>query len=156
VRGKVTVKATAMVAVLSLGFLPEIDGAGYITCVDLSTSAAWCDYYGIESDAEGTVLLFKALDANFLTNSYRFAYVPGTTPSAPDWDGGEMECSGGLHFSPSPLHAQKFFPKATKFCACRLLLSEIVTHPDGQYPEKVKAPRVLEIFEVDQYDKRVL
>jgi hypothetical protein len=153
-RGKVTIRASAMVAVLAMGSLPEVDGAGYVSYVDLSTPAAWCEYYGVDRDSDGTVVLFKALDGEFRSNR-GFYYVPGTTPSAPDWDGGEQECGGGLHFSPSPMHAVAFFTGATKFVGCRLKLDEIVVHPDGVYPEKVKAPRCLEVFQVDRSGKRV-
>ena len=155
VRGNIKVQATAMVAVIAFGLLPEIDGAGFVSRVDLSDAASWCEYYGVETDATGCALLFKALDDDFCANYNRFPYVPGTAPVAPDWDGGYKECGGGLHFSPSPMLALAFFPSAVRFCACRVALNEIVTHPDGVSPEKVKAPRVLEVFEVDRHGKRI-
>jgi hypothetical protein len=51
--------------------------------------------------------------------------------------------------------AKLFHGKATNFVACKVKLSEILVHPEGNYPEKVKAPRVYEIFEVNIDGKRI-
>lgn len=54
-----------------------------------------------------------------------------------------------MHFSPHPVMALRFCPTATHYVACTVALAEIVVHPDGDYPEKCKAPRVIApIFEV--------
>ena len=77
-------------------------------------------------------------------------HKPGSTPSAPDWDGGKEECGYGLHFSPLPFLAVKFDPSARKYVACPVLVSEIVVHENAAYPDKVKAPRVYQpTWEVD-------
>lgn len=125
--------------------------------VDVSTPKKWCEYYGVEYD-DTYALVFKAVGPNFATTQRGFAYVPGTTPSAPDWDGGEQECGRGLHFSPSPGHAEYFHDSlvTVRFVACPVLLTEVAVHPDGDYPEKVKAPRVaLPCWEVDRGGKPV-
>jgi hypothetical protein len=117
---------------------------------DLATGAKWCAYHGIEPDADGVVVLFKAVDADFVSPR-GMAYMPGSAPVAPDWDGGERECGGGLHFSPSPGHALAFVSDASRFVGCPVRVAEIVTHPDGQYPNKVKAPGCCgPVFEVDR------
>ncbi len=52
--------------------------------------------------------------------------------------------------------ACEFDSDATKWIACPVKLSEIVTHPDGQYPQKCKAPRVCApCWEVDRDGNRV-
>ena len=100
-------------------------------------------------------LKFKAVGDDWCSTNRtpagkRISYKPGTKPKAPDWDGGGAECGGGLHFSPSPHHALEFNPEATRFVGCPVLVSEIVVHPNGVYPSKVKAPRVYgKCFEVD-------
>ncbi|MFO0919463.1 MAG: hypothetical protein U0872_14280 [Planctomycetaceae bacterium] len=71
------------------------------------------------------------------------SYTPGSVPVAPDWDGGEKECGGGLHFSPHPVMTEEFISDPKRFCACPVLLSDIAVHPDGYSPQKVKGPRLL-------------
>lgn len=115
------------------------------------TGAEWCEFYGVEIRKGGNLsrdlagqdvaILFKAVGEGYrATND--FAYEPGTAPEAPDWDGGSRECGGGLHFSPHPKMAKEFNREPAHFVACPVLVSEIVVHPDGTYPQKVKAPRV--------------
>jgi len=101
------------------------------------------------------VVLFKAVDANFCSKWRSFSYLPGTAPECDDWDPGR-ECGGGLHFSPSPRAALEFFdPPNRRFVACREVLKEIIVHADGEYPQKVKSRRVLEIWEVDIDGQRI-
>jgi hypothetical protein len=84
------------------------------------------------------VTLFKAVGDNFISPKGG-NYTPGTIPSAPDWDGGKIECGGGLHFSPAPRMARVFNDSAKRYVACPVALADIVVHPDGDYPEKVKS-----------------
>ncbi len=86
----------------------------------------------------GVATVYKALDGNF-KSPRKFDYTPGTKPMAPDWDGGDVECGNGLHFSPSPRMAREFAPEATKYCACPVALKDMAVHPDGSYPHKCKA-----------------
>jgi hypothetical protein len=110
---------------------------GMQTTVRRHTPAEWCDYYDLPV-SDGVVVLFKAVGDNF--RSLREGnYTPGTVPVADDWDGGERECGGGLHFSPTPRHAKSFNPGAKRFVACPVALSDFVVHPEGDYPEKIKA-----------------
>jgi hypothetical protein len=114
------------------------------------TAKVWCEFYGVKV-VRGIVTLFKAVDDKF-NSKHGMCYAPGTTPKAPDWDGGRAECGGGLHFSPSPLAAKMFDSSATRYVACPVKVSEIFLHPHPDYPEKVKAPRVCAaIWECDCY-----
>ncbi len=152
--GAVIAKAVATVAVLIRGTKAKVRG-GKQTRIKLKTAADWCGFYGVPIK-RGIAVLFKAVRDDFKTSQHGFLYQPGTTPSAPDWDGGKQECGGGLHFSPSPNAAREFDGGATKYIACPVKVSEIAIHPDGQYPQKCKAPRVCApCWEVDRSGKRV-
>jgi hypothetical protein len=119
----------------------------------LKTVEDWCAYYGAPVNAR-VVVLFKAVRNNY-RSSRGFKYAPGTTPEAPDWDGGREECGGGLHFCAHPLAALGFDPDATKFLACPVAVSDIRTPlPGDAYPQKVKARRICApIYEVDRDGK---
>jgi hypothetical protein len=121
---------------------------------DISTPAKWCAYYGV-TVKRGVATLFKALDSNFGA-SHGMTYTPGSEPTAPDWDGGVKECGGGLHFSPTPGHALEFALEAKRFVACPVKLTDIVIHPNGTYPQKIKAPGVCgPVVEVDRFGEPV-
>ena len=148
VRGSVAVVAAAAVAICVLGGKPSITGGGFVARVDCSTPQTWCDHYGVAT-ASGYALLYKAVDKD--CNSGRgFHYPIGTSPRAPDWDGGKHECGNGLHFSPCPSMAREFFERATRFLACPVSIDEMAVHPDGEYPRKCKAAGLaLPCWEVD-------
>ena len=133
--GKVIAKATASVSVLIDG-PAKVTGGRQVT-VKRGTPKQWCDYYGVAVKA-GIATLFKAVDDNFMS-PHGGNYTPGTAPVAEYWDGGKKECGGGLHFSPSPVMARSFNPKATRYVACSVRLKDMVVHPNGYYPEKIKA-----------------
>jgi len=117
----------------------HVIGGKQIKIVKPKTATQWCSFYGLPIKS-GTVTLFKAVSDDYKSNR-GFDYTPGTTPEAPDWDGGKIECGCGLHFSPRPFMTLKFFNKAKRFIACPVKVASIAVHPDGDYPEKVKAPR---------------
>ena len=118
----------------------KVNGGKIIETGKPKTPAQWCIHHGIEiKKGQRTVLLYKALNINFKANHNDFDYTPGTTPIATDWDDGHAECGGGLHFSPTPFQALSFNPEAKRFVACPVDLKDIVVHPDGDYPEKIKA-----------------
>ena len=124
---------------------PTITGGVLIEIQPPKTARDWCEIYGVPIGDDGLVTLFKGVGDDFGTDFSRKAgifYIPGTSPSAPDWDGLKRECGGGLHFSPHPWMAHEFSPEAKRYVACPVRLDEIVVHPDAQYPAKVKAPRV--------------
>jgi hypothetical protein len=134
--GAVAIKAAKTVYVLLRGKGAKVKG-GIVRRVKVSTPAEWCAYYGVEVKGKVAVL-FKALNEDF-RSPHGIAYSPGSTPVAPDWDGGKAECGGGLHFSPCPQMAREFHESATRYCACPVALKDIAVHPDGQLPQKVKA-----------------
>lgn len=135
-RGNVVGKAGRNVSVLKHGTKVKLKG-GKQTTVVIKTARPWCDYYGVKVE-KGVAILFKGLNAE-LVGRNGFSYAIGTMPIAPDWDGGKQECGGGLHFSPHPRMTLEFNESATRFLACPVRLKEIAVHPDGRFPQKVKA-----------------
>jgi len=121
---------------------------------EIKTALQWCNFYDVKIK-KGVVILYKAL-RNDYKSSWGFLYSPGTTPTAPDWDGGEKECGGGLNFCPLPVMALGFDKEATRFMACPVLVKEIKVHKNAVYPNKIKAPRVFQpCYEVDINGKRI-
>jgi hypothetical protein len=116
----------------------EIAG-GHQQEVKKATPQDWCDYYGV-SVKDGIAILYKGVNTNFM--SYRGGdYTPGTMPRVEKFKP-EPECAPGvLYFSPSPRHTHQFVVDVskTRYLACPVRLEDIVTHPNGEYPEKVKA-----------------
>lgn len=153
VSGKVKVTAGALVAIAVLSGKPDITGGGFVSRKDLSTPAAWCEFYGVQV-TNGVAVVFKGTDENFQSFRSgplgRVSYAPGTVPVAPDWDGGRYECGGGLHFSPRPLATLEFSP-SKRFLACPVALSDMAVHPDGNSPQKCKARGLhVSAWEVDR------
>src|SRR3990167_4215754 len=148
------IEASASVVIMLHGKAKTITGGKKIKATKPATAIAWCKFHGVTVNA-GVALLYKAVDADY-KSPHGMSYAPKTRPKAEDWDDGKAECGGGLHFSPTPGHALSFHNAARRFIACGVKVSEIVVHPDGSYPEKIKAPRVSgACYEVDRYGKKV-
>ena len=146
-------KLGEFVSALIHGTLPQVDG-GRQTRVIINTPEQWCDYYSV-TVADGIATLFKAVDDDYSTLRSRevgIFYRPGAVPVAPDWDGGILECGGGLHCSPRPGMALEFNPDAKRFVALPVALADIAVHPDGDYTHKVKVRGCCgPIYEVDRH-----
>ena len=148
------VRATRFVAVTIHTKKVKSIGGVKIKLPVIKTAKQWCEFYGVPIKV-GVAVLFKTVRDDY-KSSHDFLYQPGTTPEAPDWDGGESECGGGLHFSPTPAHALAFDNQGKKFIACPVLVKEIKVHTHAVYPAKVKAPRVYKpCYEVDINGKAV-
>ena len=145
--GGVQASCTENVSVLIEG-KAKVEG-GKQTFVQRQTPTEWCDYYGVKH-TDGIAIVYKAVDSSYVSPKGG-NYKPGTIPMAPDWDGGKKECGGGLHFSPCPAMARAFNPNATRYLACPVALADIAVHPDGDYPEKIKARGCCApVYEVDE------
>jgi hypothetical protein len=148
-RGRARVDATDGVAVMRHGRGVELSGGTAREAGRPRTAAEWCVHYGVPVE-NGVATLYKAVDENF--DSYHgTSYRPGSEPYADDWDGGERECGHGLHFSPRPTFALPVPEDQMRFVACPVRVEDIVIHPDGAYPNKVKARAVCgPVHEVDE------
>ena len=151
-RGRLTAKLGHFVSARIHGEGPQVEG-GHQTHVSVETPDQWCDYYGA-AVAGGVATLYKAVDEDYSTESARLKgvfYRPGTTPVAPDWDGGVRERGGGLHFAPRPEMAVTFNVAARKFVACPVALKDFSVHPAAEYPDKIKARGCCgPVYEVDR------
>ncbi len=149
--GSATVEATKYVAVQDHGPSVSVTGGVLIQVRRPTNGGEWCEFYGVEV-TDGVATLYKAVEDDWRGgHKTSVTYRPGDTPEAPDWDGGKEECGGGLHFSPRPYMARTYCSGATKYVGCPVRVEDIVVHPDGSMPDKVKAKGVCApVFEVDE------
>jgi len=97
----------------------------------------------------GRITVYKAVGDNLRAENHApgardaFRYPIGTTVTAPDWSP-TPHCGGGLHFGPTPYGAQRYYPGATRFLACSVLVRGMQIIGDKI---KVQSARVL--YEVD-------
>jgi hypothetical protein len=142
-----SVRAGKFVAVQRHGTTPKVRGGVLIQVPDLDQcdAATWLDYHGVDHDGT-SVTLFKAVTAD-LTARDGFGYPLGETVTAPDWDGGERRCGGGLHFGPTPRHAESnAATDVTRYLAVRVAVADLVPLGAG----KCKAPSCEVLHEVDR------
>jgi hypothetical protein len=149
-RGEASVEASEHVSVIRHG--PKTRASGGVVNevpVRLKTAQEWCDFYGVPVQ-DGVAILFKAVDGEYFS-TYGTSYRPGSEPQADDWDDGERECGGGLHFSPTPALALQFSPRAVRFVACPVRLEDISISGREANAAKVKARGVCApVYEVDE------
>lgn len=109
---------------------------------------AWPSHYGVTVEDDGTMIVFKAVDAD-LKSGYGMAYPIGQHVSAPDWNGLDR-CGGGLHFTSSPRDSRSYFPGATRFLACRVPVRGLRVIGD-----KIKVRSADVLYEVDIDGNRI-
>ena len=130
----------------------RIEGGHQVVVPPITTASEWCDQYGV-TVADGVATLYKCVDEGYRSDHQGgISYAPGTIPEATDWDGGEAECGGGLHFSPHPAMTLEFWNKqgSPRFVACPVRLDDIAVRADARMPQKVKARRCCApVYEVD-------
>jgi hypothetical protein len=118
------------------------------------TAADWCSWHGVKV-VDSIATVYKGVNASFRSD-HGADYTPGSVPVAADWDGGRVECGGGLHFSPTP-SMTRAFTSPEKFVACSVRLSDMrAPKADDQYPSKIKAAGCCApCVEVDVFGKPV-
>ena len=139
-RGEAAVQSADGAVVVRHGQGTAAVGATAPIATRPGTAAEWCRYYGVRVE-DGVAVLYKAVDEHF-ASYHGTSYRPGSLPAAPDWDGGERECGGGLHLSPRPTFALAAPEDDMRFVACPVRLEDIAVHPRPLYPDKVKARAV--------------
>ena len=148
--GAASVEASKHVSVTRHGDQSKVSGGVVCQVPGITTAEEWCEFYGVEVE-NGVATLYKAVDGDFRSR-YGMSYRPGSKPQAPDWDGGERDCGGGLHFSPSPSFALQFQPSAARYVACPVRVEDIVVNPVVRFQDKVKAKGVCApVYEVDEW-----
>jgi hypothetical protein len=153
--GSSHVVASALVAVHQHSTSAVVVGGTVIQVRRPTTTIEWAAFYGLQI-TDGHLMLYKTVGDDY-RSAHGLRYAPGTTLEAPDWDGGQRECGGGLHFSPHPAMAREFDPKATRFVACPVAIKDTRPPTDtDDYPHKIKARRVCgPIVEVDRHGKPI-
>ena len=133
---------------------PRVTG-GRKTEAFIKTAEDWCDFYGVKVKS-GVAILYKAVKEGYSSSrDPSFKWTPNTEPVAENFNK-EVECGAGLHFSPHPRMTREFLSNPTHYIACPVRLSDIVIHPDGDYPHKCKAPRVCApVYEVDEDGNKI-
>lgn len=130
---------------------------------ELRKTLKWCKYLHV-TVKDGIVILYKAVNF-YYRSSYHdnknkatwIIYKPGSIPTAPDWDGGQEECGGGLHFGPTPYRAGAYFKGhgIVRYLACPVAISDI--RPPSRLDlndDKIKAWKCCApIWEVNGYGR---
>lgn len=79
--------------------------------------------------------------------------TPGALPVVDKWDGGKVECSHGLRWSPTPSATRDMLraePDAKKYIVAPHKLADLICHFEGRFPQKVMSRSVAgPVFEVD-------
>jgi len=147
--GSATVRAGSHVAVHRHSGRATIKGGVIIDRPDLSVAEDWIKYHDLKVTRSGKVTVYKAVDDSYKSER-GWDYSPGSKPEAEKWSDRDA-CGDGLHCSPSPTQALRYFLTATRFVACTVDVSTLVpiTEGDGS-SDKCKVPRVLKCVEVDE------
>jgi len=148
------VRASKYVAVTKSGGRVKAIGGVQIDYLPPQNLAEWMEEYDIKV-ADGVAIVYKAVGSDF--KSERGGdYTPGTCPECDHWDTSD-ECGGGLHVCGTPFHALSFYADAKRFVALPVAVDSIAHWPNGEYPTKVKVPRVVApgCYEVDIDGKRI-
>jgi hypothetical protein len=131
----------------------KISGGNIFNAFKPKTPLQWCKHWGVKVEKK-VAILFKGVNKKYMSDRGG-NYTPATIPVAHDWDGGEQECGKGLHFSPTPLMTHDFC-SPEKYIACPVALKDISVHPDGAYPQKVKAKGCCaKVWEVDENGNKI-
>jgi hypothetical protein len=125
----------------------KVKGGVIIDRPHLGDRDEWLKYHDLKPTRSGKVVVFKAVDDDF-KSGHRWDYSPGAKPESSTWKPTNA-CGDGLHFSPTPHHALRYFSDATRFVACTIEVEHLtpITDSDGS-SDKCKAPRALKCVEV--------
>jgi hypothetical protein len=150
--GSATVTASKYVAIQILSRRVRAEGGAQNQVPLITTAEEFCDFFGVEV-VDGIATLYKGVDAEGFTSYSRqakIAYLPGLTPTAPDFRP-TPDCGHGLHFCGRPMLTLRYNESATRFMACPVRLDAIVViDPGTEGVDKVKAPGCCApIYEVD-------
>jgi hypothetical protein len=148
------VTASKYVAVTKNGNRVKATGGVQINYIPPQNLAEWMEEYSIQV-TDGVAIVYKAVGSDFKSQRGEY-YTPGTTPECDRWDT-SVECGGGLHVCGTPHHALGFYVEAKRFVALPVVVDSIAHWPNGDYPTKVKVPRVVApgCYEVDINGKRI-
>ncbi|HVM33914.1 MAG TPA: hypothetical protein VM784_01045 [Actinomycetota bacterium] len=130
-----------------------IEGTHVIRVPEIKGVADWLDYYGLKPTKAGYVTLYKGVDSKFRSSHNGTTYAPGTTVTAPDFNG-HSQCGNGLHLCPRPLMTLAYID-AKKFVAVKVKVADIVLIESGAIPDKCKVRTCKALHEVDIDGRKV-
>jgi len=119
--------------------------------LDLADPAEWAAYHHGCDITDGEIIGYKAVDDKF-TAGHEYIptiYLPGTTVTATDWEPAR-KCGHGLHFSPTPAKARRYYTYASRFVKIAASLDDVIPLDD-----KAKARQVRVLCEVDEWMREV-
>lgn len=122
-----------------------------------TSSADWCEKHGVTIADDNTVVLYKAVNKEFISTHHAL-YKPGSWTVAHDWDGTFRECGGGLHFSARPFLALGYHgldKDNVRFVACRVRVDQIANFREPSFPDKVKAEMCFNLYECDLFGNQL-
>jgi hypothetical protein len=153
--GSSQVTASKHVAVTKHGKDTRVSGGVQIDYLPPQTLAEWLEEYGVQVK-DGIAIVYKAVDSDF-KSPHGGDYSPGTLTECDHWNT-TVECGGGLHVCGTPRHALRFYVDAKRFVALPVAVNSIAHWPNGDYPTKVKVPRVVApgCYEVDINGKPIV
>ena len=142
------VQASKYVAVTKIGGKVKATGGVHIDYLPPQNLAEWMEEYDIQVK-DGVAIVYKAVDSDFKSEGGG-EYSPGSQTECDHWDP-SVECGGGLHVCGTPFHALSFSRDTKRFVALPVAVDSIAHWPNGNYPTKVKVPRVVApgCYEVD-------
>ncbi len=143
------VDASARVAIHRMNSRTRIKGGVVIDCTEpITTVEAACAEWLI-TPKRGRSTVYKAVNDK-LESERGFVYPIGESVKCADWDE-RVACGNGLHFSPTPNAAKRYFPQATRFLECSVLVKDAVLCGEDVFPDKLKARAAKVIREVDMW-----
>jgi hypothetical protein len=143
--GSATVRATRHVAVHLHDAQAAVTGGVIIdvSALDLEDTTTWIAHHGVEV-VDGRAVLYKALGDDLTAGAdygMPTVYTAGTEVTAADWRD-DHDCGGGLHLSPTPVHATDYRLDATRWMRCTAPVEELRPIVGGTAKAKVRTVRV--------------
>jgi hypothetical protein len=110
-----------------------INGGVVIEVPEIDTAEAWLDYYGVEPDSDGCIMVYKGVNDEHRSDNGA-TYTVGDYTKCDDWRDDD-QCGGGLHFCATPFQTHRY-TSGRKYLACKVEVSKLKVIS----PDKLKAP----------------
>jgi hypothetical protein len=126
-----------------------------------STTEAWLGAHGVTPDANGNVILFKRVSADFKTQEgtrNETLWAVGSTLMHPEWNPTESECGEGkFHACAKTYFCNEFrFAKGDRYVALKINVADLYVWPKNPaYPHKIAFRMGTVLYEVDRFGNRL-
>jgi hypothetical protein len=134
--------------------------ATIITPTSPSNAEEWLLAQGVKISKKGTVILFKRVSENWLTQENtrnETAWLEGSTLEHPAWNPAQEECGPGkFHFCSRPYFCDEFRSKKTdKYIALELKVEDLFAWKDASYPHKIAGRKAKVLYQCDRTGKKI-